>query len=84
MEQKPVYRPSALVGVIVIVLCLLAMVVIYKLTVGQKVSREAPTSPETVVTPQTSGPGGSHAQPGPEKTPVPKPAGEKKPLPPGG
>ena len=51
MEQKPVYRPSALVGVIVIVLCLVAMVVIYKLTVGQKVSREAPTSPETVVTP---------------------------------
>jgi hypothetical protein len=82
------YKLNKAVGVVVIIVCLAAVLLIYHFTVGAKVSREAPVSPttsqpgEVTPTPPGTGPGVSHAVPGPTETPVPKPAGDKKALPP--
>jgi hypothetical protein len=83
------YKLNKRAGVVVVLISIAAMVLIYYLTVGRKVSRQAAktTTSEYLDAPLKGDalPGARepHVQPGPTETPVPKPAGEKKALPPG-
>lgn len=86
--QRPV---SPWVGVIVVLVCIALVFLIYKLTVGRKVSMQAPPDADTsplpddpsLVGPDTGGPGASHATPVGNDEVKTKPEDEKQPLPPG-
>ena len=85
--QRPV---SPWVGVIVVLVCIALVLLIYKFTVGAKVSREAPVDegmrslvgdPSSAEGP-SDGPGGSHATPVSDDEVRTRPEDEKQPLPP--
>jgi hypothetical protein len=87
--QRPV---SPWVAVIVVLICIALVLLIYKFTVGTKVSREAPvendpTNPPiddpTLEDAQPGGPGGSHATPVTDDEVRTRPEEDKQPLPPG-
>jgi hypothetical protein len=91
-QESPIRRPvSPWVGAIVILVCIVLVLVIYKFTVGRKVSVQAP--PDADVTPLPAGPsvegpeagglGGSRATPVSDDEVRTKPEEEKQPLPPG-
>ena len=86
------HRPvSPWVGVIVVLVCVALVLLIYKFTVGRKVSMQAPPDadmsplPEdpSLDSPDTGGPGTSHATPVSDDEVETKSEGEKQPLPPG-
>ena len=82
---------NVLTGVAVVAVCVACVLLIYHFTVGAKVSSQAPDSsatslhaPEGVGAPPGSGaPNDSHATPATDEEAVTKPAGEKRPQPPG-
>jgi len=86
--QRPV---SPWVGVIVVLVCIALVFLIYKLTVGRKVSMQAPPDADTSPLPEdpslegpdTGGPGSSHATPVSDDEVQTRPEDEKQPLPPG-
>jgi hypothetical protein len=91
-QESPIRRPvSPWVGAIVILVCIVLVLVIYKFTVGRKVSVQAP--PDADVTPLPAGPsvegpeagglGGSRATPVSDDEVRTEPEEEKQPLPPG-
>ncbi len=82
------YKLNWRAGVVAVIVCLAAMLIIYQFTVGMKVSRQTTGTPTGGYINAPPGPlapaaaGTSHARPGPTETPAPKKAGDKKPLPP--
>jgi len=83
------YKLNKKAGVVVVIVCLAAVLIIYHFTVGTKVSKQTTERPtreyiDAPLGPNTpDGPSASHAQPGPTETPVPRPPGDKRPAPPG-
>jgi len=82
---------NVITGVAVVVVCVACVLLIYHFTVGAKVSSQAPSGPSTslqapegVGAPPGSGaPYDSHARPAGDDEAVTRPAGEKRPQPPG-
>ncbi|MGQ9730543.1 MAG: hypothetical protein ACUVX8_04645 [Candidatus Zipacnadales bacterium] len=84
-------KQNIIVAIIVVVVCIASMLLIYKLTVGSKVSMPAKEeglnslkAPEKVASPpDAGGTSGAHAVEVEDKEAVTKPASEKQSLPPG-
>ncbi len=90
--QSPMKRPvSPWVGVIVILICIALVLLIYRFTVGRRVSMEAPPDAQTSPFPEdpslegsaAGGPGESHATPVDDDEVRTRAEDEKQPLPPG-
>jgi hypothetical protein len=84
-------KKNVVTGLAVVAICVVCVVLIYHFTVGAKVSSQAtngsatstPATPGIGAPPGSGAPNDSHARPATDAEAVTRPAGDKRPQPPG-